>query len=71
MDHIITRSKYVLSGEEGSIILEAAVVIFVVCLLTAYLLRFLGVVIDFGKIRNGWTSSTGWFRSGDISGIMN
>lgn len=71
MQDIIKRAKHTLSGEDGMFILEAAIVCIVVCLLTAYLLQLLGVVINFGTTRNGWTSSTGWFRSSDVTGIIN
>lgn len=71
MHDFIKRAKNTLSGEDGMILLEAAIICIVICILTAYLLRLLGIVIDFGTLRNGWTSSTGWFRSSDTNGIIN
>lgn len=71
MSNIMQRTKFVLSGEDGMVLLEAVIICCAVCFLTAYLLKLLYVVMDFGVIRNGWTSSTGWFRTTDTTGIMN
>lgn len=68
---LLRKIKERLCDEKGATLLEAAAICVVVCIITAYLLRLLGVVTDMGVLRNGWTSSTGWFKSSDITGIMN
>lgn len=71
MNSLIQKTKHVLAGENAYLILEAAIICFVVCIGTIYLLDLAAAVIRLGIIRNGWTSSTGWFRTRNTTGIIN
>lgn len=65
------RIKQALTGESGSVVLEAAIIIAVVCYITVNLLILMNSYIELQVTKNGYTSSTGWFRSHDVNGIMN
>ena len=56
--------------ESGASFLEAVIYCVVVCVITAYLMNLMGVVLNMGELRNSFTSSTGWFKTSDITGIM-
>lgn len=67
---MLSRVKYVITGEDGTVFLEAAVIIIIICYIVFRLLFLLNSVIALQTTRNAYTSSTGWFRSYDITGIQ-
>lgn len=67
---IMMRVKHVLTGEDGYLVLEAAIVVLTVCLICTGLFLFIGELITLQSERSGYTASTGWFRTHNTNGIM-
>lgn len=67
---MLSRTKYVLSGEDGVAFLEVAIIILIVCYIVFRLLLLMNSIISLQTTRNAYTSSTGWFRSHDTTGIQ-
>ena len=67
---MLSRAKHVLNGEDGVVFLEVAIIIVVVCYVVFRLLVMMNSIISLQTTRNAYTSSTGWFRSHDTTGIQ-
>lgn len=67
---MLSRVKHVLNGEDGVVFLEVAVLICIVCFIVFRLLVLMNSVIELQTTKNAYTSSTGWFRSHDLTGIQ-
>lgn len=70
MKKTMTRARYVLTGEDGYVFLEAALIVAAVCLICMALFYFFHELISLQSDRSGHTASTGWFRTHDTDGIM-
>lgn len=67
---MLSRAKHVLEGEDGVVFLEVTIIILIVCYIVFRLLVLMNSIISLQTTRNAYTSSTGWFRSHDITGIQ-
>lgn len=72
MRDIVFRFKYCVLNEEGAGILEAAVLISVFMVISAYLMNFLSETISFGTTRSDLAASgTGFWRGSDTTNMNN
>ena len=63
------RARFVMNGESGAGILEAAVLIAVFIIIAYFFIRFLKETIETAQTHFGYSSGTGWFRTEDVDGI--
>ena len=69
--NIKDRFNIAFKNETGAGILEAVVLIAVFMVISYYLMNFLGQILEFGKTRTGYSTTTGWFRNDNTTGIKN
>ena len=68
---MISRFKTAFCNESGAGVLEAVVLIAVFMVIASGLMVFLHQVLEFSKTRVGYSTTTGWFRTEDTTGMMN
>lgn len=66
---LLKRFNTAINNETAAGVLEAVVLIAIFVVISYYLMQFLGSVLDFGKTRTAYSSTTGWFRTNDTRGI--
>ena len=66
---MLQRFNYVFNNENGAGNLEAVVLIAVLMVISSVLMIFLDRVLEFSKSRVGYSTTTGWFRTEDTTGI--
>ena len=65
------RFKTAFCNEDGAGVLEAVVLIAVFMVISSALMVFLHQVLEFGKTRSGFSTTTGWFKTEDTTGMVN
>lgn len=68
---ILDRFKIVLSNEEGSLILEQAVLIMILLFISSALIILIFKFREISVVKAGYSTTTGWFRTSDTKGIKN
>ncbi|WP_373262080.1 hypothetical protein [Hungatella hathewayi] len=68
---LLDRIKIAFNNEEGSLILEQVVIIGVLLLISSVLILLVFRFQEINKVKSGFTTTTGWFRTENTQGMKN